>query len=92
MSSQDHLGSGQLINRLASQVGSRELAISLLQKRGDLESDGVTLTEKGILRDSMTAEDRAKDRASKLTGRPANNFGYNVATNKAISLNRGKKK
>ena len=92
MSSQDHLGPGQLINRLASQVGSRELAISLLQKRGDLESDGVTLTKKGILRDSMTAEDRAKDRASKLTGRPANNFGYNVATNKAISLNRGKKK
>ena len=91
MATQKYMGKGQLINRLAAQVGDRELAVSILQKRGDLKADGTTLTEKGKKRDSMTAEERAKDRASKETGRPASSFGYNPATNKAKSLSRAKK-
>ena len=85
------MGKGQLINRLAAQVGSRELAISILQKRGDLKSDGKTLTRKGSARNSMTAEERAKDRASKATGKPASSFKYNASTNRASSSNKTNK-
>ena len=91
MATQKYMGKGQLINRLAAQVGGRELAVSILQKRGDLKADGTTLTEKGKKRDSMTAEERAKDRASKETGKPASSFGYNADTNRAKSLSRTKK-
>jgi hypothetical protein len=91
MATQKYMGKGQLINRLAAQVGGRELAVSILQKRGDLKADGTTLTEKGKKRDSMTAEERAKDRASKETGKPVSSFGYNAATNRAKSLTRNKK-
>ena len=92
MATQKFMGEGQLINLLAAQVGSRELAISILQKRGHLKADGKTLTDKGKKRNSMTAEERAKDRASEASGKPASNFGYNASTNRAISLNRSKKK
>ena len=92
MATQKFMGEGQLINRLAAQVGSRELAISILQKRGHLKADGKTLTDKGKKRNSMTAEERAKDRASEASGRPASSFKYNASTNRAISLNRSKKK
>ena len=91
MATQKYMGKGQLINRLAAQVGGRELAVSILQKRGDLKADGTTLTEKGKKRDSMTAEERAKDRASKETGKPTSSFGYNADTNRAKSLTKNKK-
>ena len=81
MRSQQFLGSGQLINRLAMQVGSRETAIALLQKRGHLMADGKTFTAEGQKRNAMTAEERAKDRASKRTGRSAESFKYNPITN-----------
>lgn len=81
-------GRGQLINRLSSQVGSRELAIELLKKRGHLEKDGRTLTAAGIARDLMTAEERAIDRKSKKTGMPPDTFGYNEESNKAVSNNK----
>jgi hypothetical protein len=38
----------------------------------------------------MTAEQRAKDRASKATGESVNNFAYNPATNRTKKLNRKK--
>ena len=88
MRSQQFLGSGQLINRLAMQVGSRETAIALLQKRGHLMADGKTLTAEGEKRNSMTAEERAKDRASKKTGKPANHFYYDKLKNNAKLLNK----
>ena len=91
MATQKFMGKGQLINRLAAQVGDRELAISLLQKRGQLKADGKTLTKEGKARDSMTAEERAKDRASKSSGKPANNFSYDASTNRTKSLNRSRK-
>jgi len=81
MATQKFMGKGQLIERLTAQVGSRKLAIGILQKRGDLKADGKTYTEKGMKRNAMTAEERAKDRASKRTGLPASKFSYNPKTN-----------
>lgn len=81
MASQKFSGRGQLINRLAMQVGDKATAIAILQKRGHLKADGKTLTAEGQKRNSMTAEERAKDRASKKTNRPASDFSYNKKTN-----------
>ena len=81
MRSQQFLGRGQLINRLAMQVGSRETAIALLQKRGQLMADGKTFTAEGQRRNAMTAEERAKDRASKRLHKPVSDFSYNPKTN-----------
>jgi len=74
----------QLIDRLTHQVGNRSLAIEILKKRGHLESDGKTLTALGIMRNSMTAEERAIDRRSKKTGQSPDQFSYNRRTNKAV--------
>jgi hypothetical protein len=81
MATQKFMGKGQLLERLTAQVGDRKLAVEILQKRGHLKADGKTYTEEGMKRNSMTAEERAKDRASKYTGRSAENFKYNPITN-----------
>jgi len=82
--SQRYTGRNQLINRLASQVGSVEGAIGILIKRGDMTADGKSFTKKGAIRNSMTARERAIDRATKRTGRPASDYKYNKFTNNAI--------
>lgn len=83
------MGRGSLIKRLTSQVGSRTLAENILRARGDMKRDG-TLTAKGAKRDSMTAAERAKDRAlkasksgSKKSDRTAKDYVYNPNTNTA---------
>jgi len=81
MRSQQFLGRGQLVNRLAMQVGDRATAIALLQKRGHLKADGKTLTAEGEKRNAMTAEERAKDRASRSLHKPMSDFSYNPKTN-----------
>lgn len=81
MATQDFMGKGQLLERLTAQVGDRKLAISILQKRGHLKEDGKTYTEAGLVRNVMTAEDRAIDRASKKTGLSPENLKYNSKTN-----------
>jgi hypothetical protein len=83
MKTLEYTGSGQLIDRLASQVGSKKNAIYLLQKRGHLMPDGKTFTEDGMKRNAMTASDRAIDRASKRLGVGSENFDYDVLNNKA---------
>jgi hypothetical protein len=79
----DYNERGQLINRLASQVGSRQKAITILQKRGHLKADGKTLTEEGMKRNAMTAQERAVDRGSKRFNVDGNSLLYNPFTNKA---------
>lgn len=81
MATQRFMGRGQLVDRLMAQVGSRSLAIGILKKRGDMTDSG-KLTVKGQSRDNMTAEERAKDRASKASSKSANSFSYNPATNR----------
>lgn len=81
MVTQKFMGRGQLLERLTAQVGSRQKAIAILQSRGHLKADGKTYTDEGMKRNMMTAEERAKDRAVKYTGRPAEDFEYNPHTN-----------
>ena len=80
MATQRFMGKGQLVDRLMAQVGSKSLAIGILKKRGDMTDSG-ELTVKGRKRNNMTAEERAKDRASKASGKPDNSFIYNPRTN-----------
>jgi hypothetical protein len=83
MSTQKFMGRGKLLERLTAQVGDKGLAIAILQKRGHLKADGKTYTQAGMARNAMTAEERAKDRASKQTGRSTKDFKYNPRTNTA---------
>jgi hypothetical protein len=83
MTTQKFMGKNQLIDRLAAQVGNRDMAVEILKDRGHLAADGKTLTAAGMKRDNMTAEERAKDRASTRTGKPASTFKYNPKTNLA---------
>ena len=64
MVTQKFMGSGQLVDRLTAQVKDRGFAMSLLKKRGDMNSNG-SLTPKGEARNQMTAEERAIDRAER---------------------------
>ena len=82
METQAHMGRNSLIDRLSAQVGSKSFAIALLKKRGDLTPSG-KLTAKGMQRNKMTAEERAIDRASKESGRPASDYTYDPTTNRA---------
>jgi hypothetical protein len=83
MATQKFMGRHQLVDRLAAQVGSRESAVAILQKRGDLKADGKTLTKKGEARDNMTARERALDRASKGSGKTPSAYKYDPRTNRA---------
>lgn len=65
MATQKFMGRGMLLDSLAAQVGDRKKAVAILQKRGHLEADGKTYTAEGMKRNMMTAQERAKDRASK---------------------------
>ena len=82
MATQKFMGRGQLIDRLAAQVGSRDMAIDILKKRGHVNEKG-ELTAKGRARDVMTAAQRAKDRAAKAAKRSPDQFVYNPKTNTA---------
>ena len=90
MRSQGFTGRDQLINRLALQVGDRGAAIRILQRRGHLMADGKTFTHEGAKRNAMTAADRAIDRASKVSNRPASDFHYDSRTNYASRLKDGR--
>ena len=81
MATQKFMGRGKLLERLTAQVGNKKLAIEILQKRGHLKSDGKTYTQAGMIRNMMTAEERAKDRASKKTGKPVSSFNYDPIKN-----------
>ena len=83
MATQKFMGANNLIDRLTAQVGSRETAIKLLRSRGQMEEGSEELTPAGLARNSMTAEERAKDRASKLSGKKATAYAYNPDTNRA---------
>jgi hypothetical protein len=82
MATQKHMGRNELIERLTAQVGNKDTAIEILKKRGHLNKDG-EYTVEGMKRNIMTAEERAKDRASKKTGKPKSAFKYNPKTNMA---------
>jgi hypothetical protein len=76
------LGKNSLIDRLAAQVGNRDMAMAILKDRGHVDAKG-NLTEAGRARDAMTAEERAKDRAATRSGKPAKAYAYDPNTNRA---------
>lgn len=82
MATQKFMGRGHLVDRLASQVGDRDLAIGILRDRGHVNAKG-ELTAEGRKRDRMTAAERAKDRAAKAAGRSTDQYVYNPKTNRA---------
>lgn len=80
---QQHMGRYSLLKRLTAQVGGDEaMAKKILIQRGHMREDG-TLTPEGAARDRMTAEERAIDRATKQSGKPAKAYKYNPAKNTA---------
>lgn len=83
MATTKFMGSNQLIDRLAAQVGSRDLAVGILQKRGHLYPGTEKFTPEGAKRNAMTAEERAIDRESKRSSTPASKLVYNPKTNRA---------
>ena len=82
MGTQKFRGKGQLVKRLAAQVGGKALAANILKKRGDMAASGA-LTAMGEKRNKMTAASRAKDRAAKQEHKPTTAFKYNPRTNTA---------
>ena len=79
---QAFMGRNQLYPRLSAQVGNSNLAKNILINRGDMNLDG-SFTNKGEIRNSMTASERAIDRASKSSGNSSSDYTYNPTTNKA---------
>jgi hypothetical protein len=88
MATAKHIGRNDLLDRLAAQVGSRDMAIGLLRDRGHMEKNSEKFTPAGEARNKMTAEERAKDRASTLSGKPTSKYNYSLKTNRA-TLKRG---
>lgn len=84
-----------LKSRLARQLAGRGvanaegMAIGLLKKRGDMNAAG-ELTPHGKVRQALGAAGRAKDRAAKSSGKPAENFTYDPKTNRAMEKKRGR--
>ena len=83
MATQEHMGRYSLLKRLTAQIGGDEaMARKILIQRGHMHENG-TLTPEGSARDKMTAEERAKDRSSKSSGKPVKAYKYNPAKNTA---------
>lgn len=85
-----------ILKRLVSQLRAKghsltdahKIAIAALQRSGNIDSKG-KVTDKGIERGKMTPAERAKDRASKDSGRPTSDYKYNPKTNRATLKNKG---
>ena len=79
----------EIYDRLVSQLKAKgkdndaahAIATSQLQKHGILKKGTRELTDKGRERNSMSASERAKDRAAKKDGKSPNDYKYNKKTN-----------
>lgn len=82
----------RILTRLVSQLrekgfsegSSRAIAVSSLQKYGNLEKGSTKPTKKGLRRGKMTPAERAKDRAAKYSGKhDTSAYKYTAKTNRA---------
>lgn len=88
-----------ILDRLVSQLRAKgkskqaafAIATSALQKSGNLKKGTTEATAKGKRRGAMTPGERAKDRASKKSGRKTSEYKYNAKTNLATLKNASKK-
>jgi hypothetical protein len=60
------------------------IAVSQLQKSGNLKKGSVEATKKGEKRGNMTPAERAKDRAAKRSGGKPSDFTYKKSNNTAV--------
>lgn len=83
---------GKLLDRLTSQLKAqgypnpKKSAIDFLRTQGSMKKDSLELTEYGKKRESMSASERAIDRASKRSGRDPEDYEYNPKTNRATLI------
>ena len=82
----------QLMQKGKSKSSAFAIATSSLQRAGDLKPGTNKATPKGNARGKMSPGARAKDRASKQSGKPASSFNYNSKTNVATQKPGYKKK
>lgn len=74
---------GQLQAKGKSKSAAFAIATSALQKSGNLKKGTQTATAKGTKRGNMSPGQRAKDRASKKSGRKKSDYKYNSKSNQA---------
>ena len=73
----------QLMDKGKSKDAAYAIANAQLQKNGILKKGSTELTDHGKKRNSMTAAERAKDRAAKKDGKSVRDYNYNPRTNTA---------
>jgi hypothetical protein len=91
MATQKFMGKGVLLERLTEQMRTQKsppkdpeaAARAVLIARGMMDNQG-NYTDKGKVRNNMTAEERAIDRAARRTGKSKSAFKYNPTTNMAL--------
>lgn len=80
-----------LITRLTRQLAvtvhgtrdARSMALAVLRERGHIYKNSERLTVEGVKREELGPAGRAIDRASKRSGRPADDYRY-VRGNRAV--------
>lgn len=81
----------KILKRLVSQLEAKgkskqaayAIAVSSLQKSGNLQKGTTKPTAQGVQRGNMTAAERAKNRAARTTGRKESDYTYNQLNNTA---------
>ena len=82
----------KILDRLVSQLKANGMdekkayavAVSQLQKSGNLKKGSTEATAKGERRGKMTPAQRAKDRAAKKSGGKPSDYKYNKKNNTAV--------
>lgn len=82
----------KILDRLVSQLKANGMdekkayavAVSQLQKSGNLKKGSLESTAKGTRRGKMTPAQRAKDRAAKKSGGKPSDYRYNKNNNTAV--------
>lgn len=82
----------KILDRLVSQLKANGMsekqayavAVSQLQKSGNLKKGSLEATKKGKVRGQMTPAQRAKDRAAKKSGGKPSDYKYNKKNNSAV--------
>ena len=92
----------KILKRLVSQLTAKgisknkayAIAVSRLQKSGNLKKGSTKPTKKGTKRGNMTPAQRAKDRAAKASGGKVSDYKYNKKNNTAVKgkINKNVKK
>ena len=86
----------KILVRLTSQLREKgdknaySNALGILRKNGLIEPDSLKLTEKGIERNNMSAEERAIERRVRFSKNDAEDYAYDPKTNQA-TLKYGRK-